>query len=125
LCRPRTISHPAPHPLRSPTLCHPARPPPELHPLSLHDALPISVAAPRESAAFFTRSQRRSHETPLQGEETRPGKARSTREELRRDRKSTRLNSSHGSMSYAVFCSKKKTMSQRKEGSSTDGGATA
>src|SRR5438128_4746273 len=25
------------------------------------------------------------------------------------DRKSTRLNSSHGSISYAVFCSKKKT----------------
>src|SRR3989337_3797432 len=27
-----------------------------------------------------------------------------------RDRKSTRLNSSHGSNSYAVFCLKKKTM---------------
>src|SRR5207245_4649918 len=27
------------------------------------------------------------------------------------DRKSTRLNSSHGSTSYAVFCLKKKTMS--------------
>src|SRR5207245_4095173 len=32
-----------------------------------------------------------------------PGKARE------RDRKSTRLNSSHGSISYAVFCLKKKT----------------
>src|SRR2546429_3667997 len=29
--------------------------------------------------------------------------------ELRRDRKSTRLNSSHGYISYAVFCLKKKT----------------
>src|SRR5207245_5664988 len=28
---------------------------------------------------------------------------------LFRDRKSTRLNSSHGSISYAVFCLKKKT----------------
>src|SRR2546422_1132638 len=28
--------------------------------------------------------------------------------ELRRDRKSTRLNSSHGYISYAVFCLKKK-----------------
>src|SRR5438309_4362924 len=28
---------------------------------------------------------------------------------LRRDRKSTRLNSSHSSISYAVFCLKKKT----------------
>src|SRR5690625_5846712 len=29
--------------------------------------------------------------------------------ELRRDRKSTRLNSSHVAISYAVFCLKKKT----------------
>src|SRR5205809_3333943 len=31
------------------------------------------------------------------------------RQQARRDRKSTRLNSSHGYISYAVFCSKKKT----------------
>src|SRR5258707_4010633 len=31
----------------------------------------------------------------------------------RRDRKSTRLNSSHANISYAVFCLKKKQMSQR------------
>src|SRR2546422_2075612 len=31
--------------------------------------------------------------------------------ELSRDRKSTRLNSSHGYISYAVFCLKKKTIS--------------
>src|SRR2546422_1492795 len=30
----------------------------------------------------------------------------------RRDRKSTRLNSSHGYISYAVFCLKKKTKQQ-------------
>src|SRR5438128_9119238 len=30
------------------------------------------------------------------------------------DRKSTRLNSSHGSISYAVFCLKKKTNSRRR-----------
>src|SRR2546430_12251699 len=30
-------------------------------------------------------------------------------EHLRRDRKSTRLNSSHSQISYAVFCLKKKT----------------
>src|SRR2546429_5028213 len=30
----------------------------------------------------------------------------------RRDRKSTRLNSSHGYISYAVFCLKKKTKSK-------------
>src|SRR2546429_2141692 len=33
-----------------------------------------------------------------------------TRDEIRRDRKSTRLNSSHGYISYAVFCLKKKTL---------------
>src|SRR5438128_8522089 len=31
----------------------------------------------------------------------------------RQDRKSTRLNSSHGSISYAVFCLKKKTQITR------------
>src|SRR5687768_18012654 len=31
----------------------------------------------------------------------------------RRDRKSTRLNSSHGYISYAVFCLKKKTALER------------
>src|SRR5438128_7510412 len=32
------------------------------------------------------------------------------------DRKSTRLNSSHGSISYAVFCLKKKTTTQVEPG---------
>src|SRR3712207_8678154 len=32
----------------------------------------------------------------------------------RRDRKSTRLNSSHANISYAVFCLKKKTYTSRK-----------
>src|SRR3712207_7064779 len=32
---------------------------------------------------------------------------------LRRDRKSTRLNSSHANISYAVFCLKKKTHPRR------------
>src|SRR2546422_4978800 len=34
-----------------------------------------------------------------------------TRSELELDRKSTRLNSSHGYISYAVFCLKKKKIS--------------
>src|SRR2546429_6994671 len=34
------------------------------------------------------------------------------RPETRRDRKSTRLNSSHGYISYAVFCLKKKKKNQ-------------
>src|SRR6266542_5994622 len=32
----------------------------------------------------------------------------------RRDRKSTRLNSSHGSISYAVFCLKKKNKTRKR-----------
>src|SRR3712207_7463573 len=35
-----------------------------------------------------------------------------TGEELRQDRKSTRLNSSHANISYAVFCLKKKITQQ-------------
>src|SRR2546430_6646196 len=34
------------------------------------------------------------------------------RDRLRRDRKSTRLNSSHSQISYAVFCLKKKIVTQ-------------
>src|SRR2546422_3233171 len=36
--------------------------------------------------------------------------------EPRRDRKSTRLNSSHGYISYAVFCLKKKKIHTQREG---------
>src|SRR2546429_3975212 len=38
----------------------------------------------------------------------------SYREQLKKDRKSTRLNSSHGYISYAVFCLKKKNIITRK-----------
>src|SRR6266487_5806607 len=37
------------------------------------------------------------------------------RRDVPRDRKSTRLNSSHPSISYAVFCLKKKTKGPRRE----------
>src|SRR4051812_49680757 len=45
-------------------------------------------------------------ERPCRRRSSRPRTARSTRRG--RDRKSTRLNSSHMSISYAVFCLKKK-----------------
>src|SRR5690242_21284401 len=61
----------------------------EIYTLSLHDALPISAAA----------RARRSG--------PRPGTAAGPAADAR-DRKSTRLNSSHMSISYAVFCLKKK-----------------
>src|SRR3989440_1456343 len=41
----------------------------------------------------------------------RPGQRRRTRAIQQRDRKSTRLNSSHDQISYAVFCLKKKNIS--------------
>src|SRR6266496_6000932 len=62
----------------------------EIYTLSLHDALPISPAHSRA---------RRGCARAAAG---RPGLA------VRGDRKSTRLNSSHVEISYAVFCLKKK-----------------
>src|SRR2546429_2476908 len=40
---------------------------------------------------------------------------RGRRAQLHRDRKSTRLNSSHGYISYAVFCLKKKKKHNKKK----------
>src|SRR3712207_9400691 len=81
----------------------------EIYTLSLHDALPIlfihgiasrtleglaraaEMQAARESGALMG-GKRVTFEAKLSGE----------------DRKSTRLNSSHANISYAVFCLKKK-----------------
>src|SRR6202012_1338593 len=62
----------------------------EIYTLSLHDALPISGGDPAggRAAAAVDRRAGRVHR--------------------RSDRKSTRLNSSHTVISYAVFCLKKK-----------------
>src|SRR5438477_10914759 len=70
--------------------------PTEIYPLSLHDALPIFLYA----AAGLRLSQARSAVSPPC--------VRSAAAARTRDRKSTRLNSSHMSNSYAVFCLKKK-----------------
>src|SRR6266513_4854283 len=63
----------------------------EIYTLSLHDALPISVLGICYGAQLVAQQ--------LGGEVARTGGG---------DRKSTRLNSSHVSISYAVFCLKKK-----------------
>src|SRR5437868_7243603 len=68
----------------------------EIYTLSLHDALPIWARidyCKENYARAWRRSETRRH---LQAN---------------RDRKSTRLNSSHVSISYAVFCLKKKNSS--------------
>src|SRR2546422_2531997 len=71
----------------------------EIYTLSLHDALPISDSGP---------TNRLSRRHSLTGAIS-PCWSRSTRKlPKKRDRKSTRLNSSHGYISYAVFCLKKK-----------------
>src|SRR2546430_9728012 len=82
----------------------------EIYTLSLHDALPISHGPGRRRRARragLPRGQRepqhrrdRGHGAP--GAASVPGAGG--------DRKSTRLNSSHSQISYAVFCLKKKTI---------------
>src|SRR5437870_11780563 len=68
----------------------------EIYTLSLHDALPISSSSRAEMfAGVMTPPPARLHA------------ARGS------DRKSTRLNSSHVAISYAVFCLKKKKKTER------------
>src|SRR5437762_13192805 len=68
--------------------------PTEIYTLSLHDALPIS----RGGGVRATTGRLRSA----------AGGRATLRPALTPDRKSTRLNSSHRCISYAVFCLKKK-----------------
>src|SRR3712207_7293282 len=85
----------------------------EIYTLSLHDALPIwPVARVAEGAPDGRRDaadqQRRRHHELRDAAQRAPA-ARVRPRPRRRDRKSTRLNSSHANISYAVFCLKKKT----------------
>src|SRR5207245_10715604 len=92
--------------------CH-ALPPSKISPLSLHDALPIYRAA-AEPAARHARtkhsgnSQRRVHQEVQFLAAHFVIVLQASVRFHHQDRKSTRLNSSHGSISYAVFCLKKK-----------------
>src|SRR2546430_15410025 len=67
----------------------------EIYTLSLHDALPISMHIVAAAARWWATGRRSAAGGPIgiTG---------------RSDRKSTRLNSSHSQISYAVFCLKKK-----------------
>src|SRR6266851_5924010 len=75
----------------------------EIYTLSLHDALPIS------------RLVRASVLAQVGGEVGGRTQLPAERALLPRDRKSTRLNSSHITISYAVFCLKKKKKKNRNE----------
>src|SRR5690625_6643333 len=82
-----------------------ATPPTVLSTLSLHDALPISDF-------LFAAASGGRHQSVTDGANVVPVTGRQ-----RTDRKSTRLNSSHVAISYAVFCLKKKIQSGRGRGS--------
>src|SRR5690606_42123871 len=91
--------------------------PPQLYTLSLHDALPISSSTPwtparcasrRPSTRCRARTTRASTATARRSTSSSASGPRSS------DRKSTRLNSSHVKISYAVFCLKKKKHKQQK-----------
>src|SRR5438445_7815176 len=79
----------------------------EIYTLSLHDALPISVELQRRVVDDGAAAQRsgRAAGTDAQDAGRDGGGARVA---VGADRKSTRLNSSHANISYAVFCLKKK-----------------
>src|SRR2546422_8503560 len=83
----------------------------EIYTLSLHDALPILVVLDEEVAPLHERRPHLAREERVL-EERRvvdAGREHDRHRALaRQDRKSTRLNSSHGYISYAVFCLKKK-----------------
>src|SRR2546430_11015326 len=85
----------------------------EIYTLSLHDALPISVGGriagtiiPRSRNAWLALTA--SALPPIIKGWIGVSEGDNRAREPRRDRKSTRLNSSHSQISYAVFCLKKK-----------------
>src|SRR3712207_8003560 len=89
----------------------------EIYTLSLHDALPIYTVLDRWSAEDAEPGREvvgeplDDHGVAAEGEVRPVLLARADRDDeprVGRDRKSTRLNSSHANISYAVFCLKKK-----------------
>src|SRR5258708_11513742 len=86
----------------------------EIYTLSLHDALPISLPdldRPTGVPAAYADHARLMFDLQvlaLQGDVTRVISPCSASTCKSKDRKSTRLNSSHQIISYAVFCLKKK-----------------
>src|SRR3712207_9473592 len=82
----------------------------EIYTLSLHDALPIFAARLPDAHERRARVVHDgAHVREVQVDET------GDRDEVGEDRKSTRLNSSHANISYAVFCLKKKRPTSRRQ----------
>src|SRR3712207_6893087 len=82
----------------------------EIYTLSLHDALPISGAVVLLFVVYEL------YVTDLLSDRAQDNLTHELRDEWQaapvQDRKSTRLNSSHANISYAVFCLKKKNKTQ-------------
>src|SRR5699024_12702846 len=95
---------------------------PTIFTLSLHDALPISHLSTGQYALSQPKVQwtdshqpgpQKPHEssasaTPCNRQALQTARKQNPQYQKQTDRKSTRLNSSHVSISYAVFCLKKK-----------------
>src|SRR2546430_12137788 len=81
----------------------------EIYTLSLHDALPICAAPAwaRAKPSSTVTEAANARSAPKPYESSRIGRSPPP------DRKSTRLNSSHSQISYAVFCLKKKKRQTR------------
>src|SRR3712207_7275421 len=73
----------------------------EIYTLSLHDALPILLMGPSLTSETSAGGGAGHGSQALEGRVSYPSTGSI-------DRKSTRLNSSHANISYAVFCLKKK-----------------
>src|SRR5207253_10360069 len=110
--------------LRSFSFFFPPTPTTDIYTLSLHDALPIfETLQPKELSAIGAPPPSGSvvHAllvTPLSSASSKKGDLvdaviSQPLVELNGDRKSTRLNSSHVAISYAVFCLKKKKNENR------------
>src|SRR3712207_9435669 len=79
----------------------------EIYTLSLHDALPILVSKTGELKTGTTELSN-GMEKLAGGQRQLEEGSQEIQKGLQEDRKSTRLNSSHANISYAVFCLKKK-----------------
>src|SRR2546430_11372851 len=94
----------------------------EIYTLSLHDALPIYATSSQRAGnssrgweAQGNATDRGRAPAGFESSNNRPANApaQTARRRVRGDRKSTRLNSSHSQISYAVFCLKKKNKNSR------------
>src|SRR5688572_31989517 len=82
----------------------------EIYTLSLHDALPISCEGKTHATLQDHGGNWWRHGSLNADRDWRPDE---TANGMTGDRKSTRLNSSHSQISYAVFCLKKKNKNKK------------